>query len=543
MDWTEKYRPSSLSELVGNGPSIAKLKAWAEEWKAGMPDKRAIILAGPPGTGKTSAALALGHDMGWEIIELNASDARNADTIKRVATAGALHQGFGADGSFQTSSAGHHKLIVLDEADNLTERLTGENAAGGGSDLSDKGGKAQILATIRQSRQPIILIVNDLYALTKGSGAALKALADTLKFTKVNVRSIPKALGRIAQEEGIRVQHEVLQAIADKAEGDLRAAVRDLESICLGRTEVTVQDLASLGPRDTTANIFDVVRHILKGTQLSRLRREVMDVDATPEDMVMWVDENLAKEYKDPRDLVAGYEMLSKADRFLGRTRRTQNYRLWAYASDLATGGVMAVREREYRGFTPFGFPQYLSKMARSRGVRATNNLLAEHLGKATHCSKRKARLFMLEPFRALFAQDEEFAAIQTFEMEITDDEVAVLLGKKATAKEVKAIRAKVKEMEEAHGPKEVSIAFGGSDGKPKRKPKGEKTFDAFAEAKPANAEPAKAEPDAKADAKAAEEDDPSKATSADGAGSSGDGASSAAAEKPRKDGGQQKLF
>jgi len=459
VDWTEKHRPRSLDQLVGNGPAVAKLRQWGDAWRSGIPAKRAVVLAGTPGTGKTSAALALAHDMGWAVIELNASDARNADAIRRVATAGALHQTFDDDGSFHASGEGGRKLIVLDEADNLYERLGGESG-GAGKELSDRGGKTQIVETIRRTQQPIVLIVNDLYALTRGSGSALNQLAETIRFAKVNARSIPKALEQIAREEGVRVERQVLEDIAAKAEGDLRAAVRDLESVCLGRTEVTVHDLHSVGARDGSSTVFDVVRHILKGSPVGRLRRESMDLDATPEDLVLWVDENLPKEYKHPEDLVAGYEMLSRADVFLGRTRRTQNYRLWAYAGDLATVGVMAVRRHEYRGFTPFGFPQWLSKMSRSRGVRTTQKAVNEHIGRALHLSRRKAGLHQVDAFRALFAADEEFAVRQTFELGMDDDEVALLSGEKASSKRVKKIREGVQRLEEERVPEARSFAW-----------------------------------------------------------------------------------
>jgi replication factor C large subunit len=454
LDWTEKHRPRTLRDVVGNGPSVAKMRDWAEAWKTGMPAKRALVLAGPPGTGKTSAALALANDMGWTAVELNASDARNASAIQRVATAGAVHQTFGADGSF----AGR-KLIILDEADSLYER----GGADGGeldSSMGDRGGKAAIIDTIRQTRQPILLIVNDLYALEKGSGSALKGLTEVLKFTRVNVRSIPAALARIASAEGIQADRDALEAIAVHAEGDLRAAVRDLQSVALGRTRLSGKDLASLGKRDTTTTLFDLMRHILKGRRAEDVRRETMDADATPEDLVLWIDENLPREYKDPRDLVAGYEMLSRADIFLGRARRTQNYGMWRYASELGTIGVMTARTREYRDFVPFGFPQWLSKMSRTKGLRQTKDLLAERLGGATHTSRRKCRTEQVEAFAAIFQLDEEFAVHQTLAMELTDEEVVLLLGPEATAKKVKSIREAVdavqpKESEKPAAPKE----------------------------------------------------------------------------------------
>jgi len=58
-DWTEKYRPESLDEIVGNERAVTELKRWADAWNHGNPKKRAVILSGGPGTGKTSSALAL----------------------------------------------------------------------------------------------------------------------------------------------------------------------------------------------------------------------------------------------------------------------------------------------------------------------------------------------------------------------------------------------------------------------------------------------------------------------------------------------------
>src|SRR5687768_5391800 len=96
--WSERHRPRSLQDVHGHPQAVATLKAWAEAWKVGRPPERGVILSGPPGTGKTSAAHALAAEMGWEVIELNASDARNATAIERVAGLGARHETFSATG-------------------------------------------------------------------------------------------------------------------------------------------------------------------------------------------------------------------------------------------------------------------------------------------------------------------------------------------------------------------------------------------------------------------------------------------------------------
>jgi len=105
-DWTEKYRPTSLDDIVGNERAISELRKWANSWNHGIPKKRAIILSGKAGIGKTSSAYALAKDFGWAAIELNTSDARNATTIKNVATFGAINETFDDQGRFISSRDG-----------------------------------------------------------------------------------------------------------------------------------------------------------------------------------------------------------------------------------------------------------------------------------------------------------------------------------------------------------------------------------------------------------------------------------------------------
>ena len=63
--WTEKYRPITLDEVVGNGKALEQIRRWVKDWEHGHPKKRALILSGDPGVGKTASALALVNEYGW----------------------------------------------------------------------------------------------------------------------------------------------------------------------------------------------------------------------------------------------------------------------------------------------------------------------------------------------------------------------------------------------------------------------------------------------------------------------------------------------
>ncbi|GIS45014.1 MAG: hypothetical protein Ct9H90mP16_20840 [Candidatus Poseidoniales archaeon] len=102
-DWTERYRPSNSKELEGNDTQRKRIRNWLTSWERGTPNKRGLMLTGPPGVGKTSLATAIANDRGWNVVELNASDQRNAAAIRRASTGSANHFTFNMDGSFNAN--------------------------------------------------------------------------------------------------------------------------------------------------------------------------------------------------------------------------------------------------------------------------------------------------------------------------------------------------------------------------------------------------------------------------------------------------------
>ncbi|MEA3200172.1 MAG: replication factor large subunit [Thermoplasmata archaeon] len=422
LDWTEKHRPRTLDDLVGNGPAIEQMRQWAEAWAEGKPQERGLILAGDPGIGKTSAAHALAHDMGWGVIELNASDTRNEEVVKRIAGAGATHRAFGADGSFN-AAAGGRQVVILDEADNLFGN-------------ADRGGMKAITETLREAKQPVILICNDYYELTR-RGASLKTLCRTIKFSRPTT-SIPKALRLIAQREKILLEEGVDKAIAENAGGDVRAAVRDLQALATGRETITLDDVKALGKRDTTGDIWAYIPSVFLGKDPIEVRKGSWELDLTPEDLALWIDENLPNYYLDKADLADGYKALSKADVFLGRRARRQDYGMWSYAGELMTSGVAAAKHTRPAAGRP-GFPRWLSKQSQSKAARALRDAVATKVGAAIHTSPHRVLADQLPYLKALM-QGEDFAIWAAWRFELLPEELAFLLDDKATSARVKKI-------------------------------------------------------------------------------------------------------
>jgi replication factor C large subunit len=425
LDWAEKHRPKSLREVAGNPAAVRQLEAWAKAWETGRPKKRAVVLVGDPGIGKTSAALALAADFGWGLIEMNASDKRNKAAVHEVATRGALYETFTDDGEFLRRRDGGLKLIVLDEADNLFGR-------------EDYGGIGAIAETIRKTGQPIVLVVNDYYELTRRS-TALKRLALKIAFRRPRQATVVRVLRGVAVAEGIRLDEEVLTYLADRSGGDLRSAINDLQALATGREVVREEDLLALGYRDEHTEVFQALEAIFRSGDLDAARKSTFNLDEDPERLILWIDENLPREYWDPEDLDRGIHALARADEFLGRVRRSQRYALWKYASDWMTGGVAVAREGSSAG-SQYRFPLWLVKMSRSRYRRATADSLLGKMGDAYHLSRRRARMTVLPMFARLFRTEESFRFAQTARLDLVAREVAYVLDQKQDSKAVRRV-------------------------------------------------------------------------------------------------------
>lgn len=402
MDWAEKFRPQHLRDMVGNDTAIRQMADWARDWNR---KKRPLILYGKPGIGKTTGAHALARDMGWEVIELNASDQRTKAVIDRVAGGGST------TGSLTGAS---RKMIILDEADNI-------------HGTADRGGAKAIIEIIRESRQPILLIANDLY----GVASEIRQLCDPVQFKAVQARSIVPRLRYICSSESIACSDPALRDIAESAGGDIRSAVNMLFASAIGRDTLEEKDVHT-SRKDGRSSIFDLVSAVFGSTDDTRIISISREVAEDPDAIEQWIEGSLAHLSGKP-EMSLAYGYISRADEYLGYTFRRQYYLLWRYATSLILIGVARASGGKgiHARIMP---PERWGRMGRSRKQKASRSGLMRRLGALMRMPQSTIREEYFDSVSYLAAADPEYFA-ETLGLDA--DQLALLIRNRDRAQQV----------------------------------------------------------------------------------------------------------
>ncbi|PBO81268.1 MAG: replication factor C small subunit [Methanobacteriota archaeon] len=209
--WTEKYRPSNLSEVVGQTPITDRLKNYVKE--RSMPH---LLFAGPAGTGKTTCALALAKELFGELWkhnlhELNASDERGIDVVRGKIKEFARTAPLGEDG---------FKIIFLDEADALT-------------------GAAQ--AALRRTMEKYSRTCRFVMSCNFSSKIIdpIQSRCAVFRFRPLKAEDVERYLKFVAVKEELNIDKEAYESLTYLAQGDLRRAINGLQMAAAANVDIT----------------------------------------------------------------------------------------------------------------------------------------------------------------------------------------------------------------------------------------------------------------------------------------------------------------
>ncbi|EKM58972.1 uncharacterized protein PHACADRAFT_157248 [Phanerochaete carnosa HHB-10118-sp] len=276
--WVDRYSPHTLKEVCGNKGQIEKLQQWLNDWpsslksgfkkpgKNAMNTSRAVLITGPPGIGKTTAAHLCAKLAGFTPIELNASDARskrlveNSTNVSNTSLDGWMH------GTEATNAAGvkitDKSCLIMDEVDGMS--------------AGDRGGVVALVALIRKTKIPIICIANDRGAQKL---KPLIANAFNLPFRRPEAAAIRSRLLTIAFKEKMKVPANVIDQLVMGAQSDIRQVLNMLSTWKLSNNAIDFdqgKDLSKMNEKYTVLTPFDVTYKMLGPYMFSATARETL---------------------------------------------------------------------------------------------------------------------------------------------------------------------------------------------------------------------------------------------------------------------------
>ncbi len=376
--WTRKYQPKNTAEVTGQKEAVRNVREFIADYR--NKKKRAAIIHGPVGCGKTVSVYAAANELGLEIIEVNASDFRNKDQIESVV----------GSASQQMSLFSKGKVILIDEIDGL-------------SGMQDRGGISALVKLIDKTAFPLICTASDPF---DKKFSALRKKSTMIEFKELDHKHIFESLKSICGKESIKFREDDLKTLSRRAGGDLRAAVNDLQTLAEGKKELVKEEMDKLSQRERTESILNAVMKVLKTTDPSIAISSFNNIEEDFDEVMLWMDENMPKEYNKPGDLARAYDYISKADIMRRRIRRWQHWRFLAYVNAYLSAGIAVSKDEKYKKFIRYGPTKRLLKIWMANRKYQKRKAIAEKVAEKTHSSAKRALHDTLPYLQAIFQKD-----------------------------------------------------------------------------------------------------------------------------------------
>ena len=407
IPWIIKYRPKRIDDVVNQDNAKAKFLQWIKSWMAGKPSKKAALLYGPAGCGKTSLVEAVANEYKLELIEMNASDFRRKQDIERIAKVAATMRSLFSRG----------KIILLDEVDGISGK-------------ADYGAIDAILYLLEVTKYPVVMTANDPW------DQKLKPLRDAsemIAFKRLSERDVIVVLKRICQAEKLECEDNALKEIARRSEGDLRSAINDLQGIAEGYGKVTLALVKALTTyRDREYAPFEALHRLFNAKYVFQAKQAISQTNIDYDTMAIWVNEHIPTYYDDPEELMRAYEALSRADVYRGRIIKSGSWDLLSYVFDMMGPGVAFARRVYKYKWKAYRSPARLQLLAQTKKARETLNQIASILSKRLLVSRVTVKRDIVPFLRVIFSTNPDKAARIAVEYGFNEDMIKLLAGPKA---------------------------------------------------------------------------------------------------------------